>query len=148
VKTDETTPAVEPTDGSAASRQAGRSRPSVAPRAMAQPVVVLILLGFVLLILPSLFSQYYIDASTQVAIYAIVAAGLGLLVGRVGMVSLGQAAVLAISFGVPSAARPQPPYAPAWPLAQRRRRVPPQQLVPKRVACPALLGARDRTTTV
>jgi branched-chain amino acid transport system permease protein len=66
------------------------------PRAMVQPAVVLILLLFVLLVLPSLFSQYYIDASTQVAIYAIVALGLGLLVGRVGMVSLGQAAVLAI----------------------------------------------------
>ncbi len=34
--------------------------------------------------LPSLFSVYYIDASTQVAIYSIVALGLGLLVGRVG----------------------------------------------------------------
>jgi len=63
---------------------------------MVQPAVVLVLLLFVLLVLPSLFSQYYIDASTQVAIYAIVALGLGLLVGRVGLVSLGQAAVLAI----------------------------------------------------
>ena len=63
---------------------------------MAQPTVALILLLFVLLVLPSLFSTYYIDASTQVAIYAIVALGLGLLVGRVGLVSLGQAAVLAI----------------------------------------------------
>ena len=49
-----------------------------------------------LLALPSLFSIYYVDAMTQVAIYAIVALGLGLLVGRVGLVSLGQAAVLAI----------------------------------------------------
>jgi len=43
-----------------------------------------------------MLSIYYIDAMTQVAIYAIVALGLGLLVGRVGMVSLGQAAVLAL----------------------------------------------------
>ena len=49
-----------------------------------------------LLALPSLLSTYYVDASTQTAIYAIVALGLGVLVGRVGMVSLGQAAVLAI----------------------------------------------------
>ncbi|MGH2884710.1 MAG: ABC transporter permease subunit, partial [Solirubrobacteraceae bacterium] len=63
---------------------------------MAQPAVALVLLLFVLLVLPSLFSTYYIDASTQVAIYAIVALGLGVLVGRVGLVSLGQAAVLAI----------------------------------------------------
>ncbi|HEY1516021.1 MAG TPA: branched-chain amino acid ABC transporter permease [Solirubrobacteraceae bacterium] len=73
-----------------------RSMRGLEPRAMAQPVVVVVLLAFVLLVLPSLFSTYYIDASTQVAIYAIVALGLGVLVGRVGMVSLGQAAVLAI----------------------------------------------------
>jgi branched-chain amino acid transport system permease protein len=70
-------------------------RPSE-PRAFARPAVIVVLLAFVLLVLPSLFSTYYIDASTQVAIYAIVALGLGLLVGRVGLVSLGQAAVLAI----------------------------------------------------
>ena len=46
--------------------------------------------------LPHLLSLYYIDAMTQVAIYSIVALGLGVLVGRVGLVSLGQAAVLAI----------------------------------------------------
>ena len=54
------------------------------------------LLAFVLLALPSLFSLYYVDAWTQVAIYSIVTLGLGLLVGRVGMVSLGQGAVLAM----------------------------------------------------
>ncbi|MBV8999778.1 MAG: branched-chain amino acid ABC transporter permease, partial [Solirubrobacterales bacterium] len=36
------------------------------------------------------------DAWTQVAIYSVVALGLGLLVGRVGMISLGQGAVLAM----------------------------------------------------
>jgi branched-chain amino acid transport system permease protein len=51
---------------------------------------------FVFLAFPSIFSQYYVDAWTQVAIYSIVALGLGLLVGRVGMVSLGQGAVLAM----------------------------------------------------
>jgi branched-chain amino acid transport system permease protein len=54
------------------------------------------LLVFALVGVPQLFSLYYIDAMTQVAIYAVVALGLGVLVGRVGMVSLGQAAVLAI----------------------------------------------------
>jgi len=43
-----------------------------------------------------MLSLYYVDALTQVAAYAVVAIGLGLLVGRVGMVSLGQAAVLAL----------------------------------------------------
>ncbi len=66
------------------------------PRTFAQPAVIALLLLFVLFVVPSLFSTYYIDASIEVAIYAIVALGLGLLVGRVGMVSLGQAAVLAI----------------------------------------------------
>jgi branched-chain amino acid transport system permease protein len=73
------------------------SRPrSFDPRSLVRPAVIALLLLFVLLALPSLFSTYYVDASTQTAIYAIVALGLGLLVGRVGMVSLGQAAVLAI----------------------------------------------------
>ena len=48
------------------------------------------------LFIPSIFSVYYVDAWTQVAIYSIVALGLGVLVGRVGMVSLGQVAVLAM----------------------------------------------------
>ncbi len=46
--------------------------------------------------LPPLMSLYYTDTMTQVAIYSIVALGLGLLVGRVGLYSLGQLAVLAI----------------------------------------------------
>jgi branched-chain amino acid transport system permease protein len=71
-------------------------RRSLEPRALVRPVIIVLLLLFVLLALPSLFSTYYVDASTQTAIYAIVALGLGVLVGRVGMVSLGQAAVLAI----------------------------------------------------
>jgi branched-chain amino acid transport system permease protein len=55
-----------------------------------------LLLLFVLLALPQLISLYYVDTMTQVAIYAMVALGLGLLVGRVGLVSLGQIAVLAV----------------------------------------------------
>src|SRR3984885_12929710 len=75
---------------------AASQRPSFDPRSFVRPAIIVVLLLFVLLALPSLFSTYYVDASTQTAIYAIVALGLGLLVGRVGMVSLGQAAVLAI----------------------------------------------------
>jgi branched-chain amino acid transport system permease protein len=54
------------------------------------------LLLVALVALPQLLSLYYIDAMTQVAIYSMVALGLGVLVGRVGLVSLGQVAVLAI----------------------------------------------------
>jgi branched-chain amino acid transport system permease protein len=46
--------------------------------------------------LPPLMHAYYTDTMTQVAIYAIVALGLGVLVGRVGLFSLGQVAVLTI----------------------------------------------------
>jgi branched-chain amino acid transport system permease protein len=43
-----------------------------------------------------LLSAYWIDVLTAVAIYSVVALGLGLLMGRVGLVSLGQIAVLAL----------------------------------------------------
>ena len=58
--------------------------------------VIAVLLAFVLLALPSMLSAYWIDVSTAVVIYTIVALGLGLLMGRVGLVSLGQVAVLAL----------------------------------------------------
>ena len=58
--------------------------------------VITALLLFTLFGLPQLMSLYYTGAMTQVAIYAIVALGLGMLVGRVGLYSLGQVAVLAI----------------------------------------------------
>ena len=64
--------------------------------AVAQAAVIAALLLFTLLALPELLSLYYIDAMTQVAVYSVVALGLGVLVGRVGLVSLGQVAVLAI----------------------------------------------------
>jgi branched-chain amino acid transport system permease protein len=66
------------------------------PRSYVRALVIAGVLLFVLLAFPSIFSQYYVDAWTQVAIYSIVTLGLGLLVGRVGMVSLGQGAVLAM----------------------------------------------------
>jgi len=61
-----------------------------------QAAVTVVLLLFTLFGLPELLSLYYIDALTQVAVYSMVAVGLGVLVGRVGLFSLGQVAVLAI----------------------------------------------------
>jgi branched-chain amino acid transport system permease protein len=58
--------------------------------------VIFVLVLLVLFLVPAVVSDYYVDTSTQVVTYAIVALGLGLLVGRVGLVSLGQAAVLAL----------------------------------------------------
>src|SRR4051812_49681635 len=43
-----------------------------------------------------MLSSYWVDVSTSVAVYSIVAVGLNLLMGRVGLVSLGQIAVLAL----------------------------------------------------
>src|SRR6266700_3528636 len=66
-------------------------------RALTRGAVLAALLLIALLALPQLLSLYYIDAMTQVAVYSMVALGLGLLVGRVGLVSLGQVAVLAVA---------------------------------------------------
>ncbi len=65
-------------------------------RSFVRPAIIAALLIVVVVLFPSIFSLYYLDAWTQVAIYSIVTLGLGLLVGRVGMVSLGQGAVLAM----------------------------------------------------
>jgi branched-chain amino acid transport system permease protein len=73
-----------------------RQPPWLTPRGLVRPVVITLLLLFVLLVLPSMLSLYYVDAVTQVAIYSVVCLGLALLVGRVGMVSLGQGAVVAM----------------------------------------------------
>jgi len=83
-----------PGDG-ALQRQALRLR-QLDTRARVRAVVVVVLLAFCLFPMPSILSLYYVGAMTQVTVYAIVALGLGVLVGRVGLVSLGQAAVLAM----------------------------------------------------
>jgi branched-chain amino acid transport system permease protein len=61
-----------------------------------QLAVIAALLVFVLVGLPQLLSLFWIDTSTTAVVYAVAALGVGLLVGRVGMVSLGQVAVLAL----------------------------------------------------
>jgi branched-chain amino acid transport system permease protein len=55
------------------------------------------LLLFVLLALPALLSAYWINVATGVAVFSVVALGLNLLFGRVGLVSLGQIALLAVA---------------------------------------------------
>jgi branched-chain amino acid transport system permease protein len=75
-----------------------RRPPPLRPQArtLTHAAVAVVLLLFTLFALPQLMSLYYVDTMIQVAVYAMVALGLGLLVGRVGLVSLGQVAVLAI----------------------------------------------------
>ena len=77
-----------------ASRRHKSPRPD--RKQLTRAAVIAVLLLFVLFGLPQLLSLYYIDTMTQVAVYSMVALGLGVLVGRVGLVSLGQVAVLAI----------------------------------------------------
>jgi len=58
--------------------------------------IITVLLLFVLIPLPGMLSSYWVDVLTSVTVYSIVALGLNLLMGRVGLVSLGQIAVLAL----------------------------------------------------
>jgi len=87
-----------PGDGTgegALQRQALRLR-RLDARARARSLAAVAFIAFCLFVVPSIFNLYFVDAFIQVTIYTIVALGLGLLVGRVGLVSLGQAAVLAL----------------------------------------------------
>jgi branched-chain amino acid transport system permease protein len=59
-------------------------------------VVIVGLVLLVLFALPPMMSAYWTDVATSVAIYSVVALGLNMLMGRVGMISLGQIAVLAL----------------------------------------------------
>jgi branched-chain amino acid transport system permease protein len=74
---------------------AGRSA-WVRPGNRRQGLITFVLLLIALLWLPDQLSHYWMNVLTEVAVYALVALGLGLLMGRVGLVSLGQIAVLAI----------------------------------------------------
>jgi ABC-type branched-subunit amino acid transport system permease subunit len=60
-------------------------------------VVIVVLLLLVVLLLPQLLSGYWVTVCTSVAIYSVVALGLGILIGRTGLVSLGQIALLALA---------------------------------------------------
>ncbi|HEY7603980.1 MAG TPA: branched-chain amino acid ABC transporter permease [Gaiellaceae bacterium] len=64
--------------------------------AVIRAAVALGLILFCLLALPELFGSAWITTFTSVAIYSIVALGFGVLYGRVGMISLGQVALLSI----------------------------------------------------
>ncbi|HTP21502.1 MAG TPA: branched-chain amino acid ABC transporter permease [Solirubrobacteraceae bacterium] len=81
-------------DASPAARERGTR--GLEPRSFVRPAVIAALVALAFLFIPSIFSLYYVNAWTQVAIWSIVTLGLGVLVGRVGMVSLGQGAVLAM----------------------------------------------------
>jgi branched-chain amino acid transport system permease protein len=83
------------TAGSQAPAPARRG-PVLSRGSLTRAAVITVLLLLAVFALPPLMSGYYTDTMTQVAIYSIVTLGLGLLVGRVGLYSLGQLAVLTI----------------------------------------------------
>jgi branched-chain amino acid transport system permease protein len=62
--------------------------------------IILALLAIVIFAVPSLVGSDWITTFTSVAIYSVVALGLGILYGRVGMISLGQVALLVVGVWV------------------------------------------------
>jgi branched-chain amino acid transport system permease protein len=74
--------------------------PEIDRRTIVSAAVAVGLLLFALLGLPALFGSDWITTFTSVAIYSVAALGFGLLYGRVGLISLGQVALLAIGVWV------------------------------------------------
>jgi branched-chain amino acid transport system permease protein len=87
---------LETTPGAASDTALMTRRRLLRPDKPGQLAAAVVLVLFVLFALPSLMNGYYTGYMTLVAIYAVVALGLGLLVGRVGLVSLGQGAVVQV----------------------------------------------------
>jgi branched-chain amino acid transport system permease protein len=87
---------LETTPGATSDTALTSRRPLLRPDKPGQLSVAVVLVLFVLFALPSLMNGYYTGYMTLVAIYAVVALGLGLLVGRVGLYSLGQGAVVQV----------------------------------------------------
>ena len=111
--------------------------------AIGNPVRLLGLVVFLLVVvfaLPAWLDSYWMQVITSVVIYSVVTLGLGLLIGRVGMVSLCQFVLLALGrVGGPAAQlrhRPALPRAGAAGRAHHRRRSAPSSACP-RCACPA-----------
>jgi branched-chain amino acid transport system permease protein len=69
---------------------------SVEPGVLVRGVIIVGLLLFVVLAVPSLVGADWITTFTSVAIYSVAALGFGILYGRVGMISLGQVALLTV----------------------------------------------------
>jgi ABC-type branched-chain amino acid transport system, permease component len=59
-------------------------------------VIIAALLAFVIFAVPSLVGADWLTTFASVSIYSIAAAGFGILYGRVGMISLGQIALLSL----------------------------------------------------
>ena len=69
---------------------------SIDRRLVIRALVIAGLFAVALFVVPQVIGIYWVKILTAAAIYSIVALGLGLLYGRVGMVSLCQIALLAV----------------------------------------------------
>ncbi len=66
------------------------------PTGALRGVIQAVVLAIVVMALPAVFTPYWVQVFTSVAVYSIVALSLALLLGRVGLVSLCQIALLAL----------------------------------------------------
>jgi branched-chain amino acid transport system permease protein len=73
-----------------------RWAPELERGTLVRGVVIAVLLAFVLIVLPTSVGADWVTTLTSVAIYSVVSLGLGILYGRVGMISLGQVALLVV----------------------------------------------------
>ncbi len=78
------------------STAAARAAPPLEWRTIARGAVTLGLLAVAIGVLPAIVGADWITTFTSVAIYSVAALGFGILYGRVGMISLGQVALLTV----------------------------------------------------
>src|SRR4051794_25614241 len=84
------------TSPAAGSDGAPVGRISVDRPTLVRIVLITGLIALAIFALPQFFGNDWIFTFTSVAIYSVVALGFGLLYGRVGMISLGQVALLSV----------------------------------------------------
>ena len=83
-----------PTSGESA--PVSRAVPRLERGTVVRGVVIAAFLLVALFAVPAVASADWVTTATSVAIYAVVALGFGILYGRVGLISLGQVALLTI----------------------------------------------------
>jgi branched-chain amino acid transport system permease protein len=87
---------VSATPAETATGSAARRRPEIERGTLVRGAIVAVLLALVIFAVPAFVGADWITTFTSVAIYSVVALGFGILYGRVGMISLGQVALLTI----------------------------------------------------
>src|SRR4051812_42063029 len=87
---------MEATPAPGESPAAARRAPPLERRTVARGAGALVLLAIAIGVLPAIVGADWITTFTSVAIYSVAALGFGILYGRVGMISLGQIAILTV----------------------------------------------------